>query len=218
MTKIDKDKVAVRYGTVKWESRAKIMDAEGKEMDDDAMPLKFGGVAAVVDSVTDMGWFEEVVARGAFDDAISRTDVDIRVLANHREDNLLGRTKAKTARVFVNNAGDLEYEWLPDYENPLHVQWARSIMRGDCTQSSFTFYIESDKWEYKDEQRAKSKRTILKVKEILDVAPVTFPAYEDTTSEARSSLQHYEASLQQQEESADLDLLTIEIIKNKNHA
>lgn len=213
-TKIDNTKLAVRYGSVHWEKRSMGESQEGEGMENE-LPKKFGGIAAVIDRTTDLGWFEEKIARGAFDDALARTDVDIRVLGNHREDNLLGRTKAETAKVFVNADGNLEYEWIPDYENPTHCSFARSIMRGDITQSSFSFYIESDQWEYKDEQRTKSRRTILKVRQIMDVAPVTFPAYEDATAEARSSLQQYETMLQQNTNTHDIDLLKIYKLKTK---
>ena len=183
----------------------------------DGMPKEIGGIAAVVNSVTDLGYFEEVINPGAFDYALSR-EYDIRCLFNHEAELILGRTKADTCNVFVNADGNLEYTWIPDYENPTHMSVVRSIMRGDITQSSFSFYVESDKWDYRDDQREKSMRTILEVRQLLDVAPVTFPAYEDATAEARNSLQQHKLILQQQEESADLDLLTIEIIKNKNHA
>ena len=106
--------------------------------DGEGMPKEIGGIAAVINSVTDLGYFEEVIMAGAFDNALSK-DYDIRCLFNHEADLILGRTKADTCKVFVNGDGNLEYTWVPDYENPTHMSVVRSIMRGDITQSSFAF-------------------------------------------------------------------------------
>ena len=110
---------------------------------DDGLPTEFGGVAAVVDTVTDLRFFEEKIERGAFDEVL---DHDVRVLFNHDPSAMLGRTKSGTAKVYLNSDGHLEYTWQPDYENPLHVQVARSIMRGDVTQSSFAFTVDEYAW------------------------------------------------------------------------
>ncbi len=64
----------------------------------DAMPKELGGIAAVVNSVTDLGYFEEVIAPGAFDYALQK-DYDIRCLFNHESELILGRTKANTCKV-----------------------------------------------------------------------------------------------------------------------
>ena len=113
--------------------------------DGEGMPKEIGGIAAVINSVTDLGYFEEVIMAGAFDNALSK-DYDIRCLFNHEAELILGRTKANTCKVFVNGDGNLEYTWVPDYENPTHMSVVRSIMRGDITQSSFAFTIKEQTW------------------------------------------------------------------------
>ena len=154
--------------------------SEGEEM-----PKEFGGIAAVVNTVTDLRFFEEKIEPGAFDDAIND---DVRVLFNHEAEAILGRTKANTARVFVNSDGNLEYTWVPDYENPLHMQVARSIMRGDITQSSFAFTVKEYSWTKSEKYGDMSMHVVRKIDRLLDVSPVTYPAYEDTLAEARSIL------------------------------
>ena len=149
------------------------------------MPEEFGGIAAVVNSTTDLRFFEERIEPGAFENVL---EDDVRVLFNHDADAILGRTKSNTAKVWVNGDGNLEYSWKPDYENPLHKQVARSIMRGDITQSSFAFTIEDYSWEKSDKYGDNSTHVIRKIKELMDVSPVTYPAYQDTISEARSIL------------------------------
>jgi HK97 family phage prohead protease len=153
--------------------------------DGEGMPKEIGGIAAVVNSVTDLGYFEEVIMAGAFDDALAK-DYDIRCLFNHEADLILGRTKADTCRVFVNGDGNLEYTWVPDYENPTHMSVVRSIMRGDITQSSFAFTIKEQTWSESTKYGTMGKRTIKVIEDLYDVSPVTYPAYEETEADARS--------------------------------
>jgi len=70
------------------------------------MPKEIGGIAAVINSVTDLGYFEEVIEGGAFDNALNK-EYDIRCLFNHEAELILGRTKANTCKVFVNADGNL---------------------------------------------------------------------------------------------------------------
>ena len=155
--------------------------------DGEGMPKEIGGIAAVVNSATDLGYFEEVILPGAFDYALSK-EYDIRCLFNHEAELILGRTKADTCKVFVNADGNLEYTWVPDYENPTHVSVVRSIMRGDITQSSFAFTIKEQTWADSTKYGTMGKRTIKVIEDLYDVSPVTYPAYEETEADARSAM------------------------------
>ena len=155
--------------------------------DGEGMPKEIGGIAAVVNSATDLGYFEEVILPGAFDYALSK-EYDIRCLFNHEAELILGRTKADTCKVFVNADGNLEYTWVPDYENPTHMSVVRSIMRGDITQSSFAFTIKEQTWSESTQYGTMGKRTIKVIDELFDVSPVTYPAYEETEADARSAM------------------------------
>ena len=176
----------------------------------DGMPSEVGGIAAVVNSVTDLGYFEEVITTGAFDNALSQ-DYDIRCLFNHEAELILGRTKANTCKVFVNADGNLEYTWVPDYENPTHVSVVRSIMRGDITQSSFAFTIKEQTWSESTKYGTMGKRTIKVIDQLFDVSPVTYPAYEDTEADARSIAQLRDQELEI--ESAKLSQVSADILK-----
>lgn len=148
----------------------------------DEFPKEVRGIAAVVNSTTDLGWFEEDIAVGAFDDALND---DVRALGNHDPNIVLGRTGAGTAKIWVEN-DHLHYSFIPDEKNPIHVSWVRSIQRGDVNQSSFAFEIESETWSKSEKYGNYGKRTINKVSRLWDVSPVTYPAYNDTTVAARS--------------------------------
>ena len=184
----------------------------------DGMPKEIGGIAAVVNSVTDLGYFEEVITPGAFDYALSR-EYDIRCLFNHEAELILGRTKAETCKVFVNADGNLEYTWIPDYENPTHMSVVRSIMRGDITQSSFAFTIKEQSWADSTKYGTMGKRTIKIIDELFDVSPVTYPAYSDTEADARSIIKMRDEELQIQaaeQSQIDADILKVALLRYKN--
>ncbi len=134
------------------------------------------GYAAVYNSDSEwMGGFYEQIAKGAFDDVM---DNDTRAYWNHDESLLLGRVSSGTLRMSTDDRG-LYYEVdLPNtsYANDL----VELMKRGDVNQSSFAFLIERDRWEERD---GKTYRIIEKVSRLLDVSPVSQPAYPDATSE-----------------------------------
>jgi HK97 family phage prohead protease len=182
------------------------------------MPKEIGGIAAVINSVTDLGYFEEVIERGAFDNALNK-EYDIRCLFNHEAELILGRTKANTCNVFVNGDGNLEYTWVPDYENPTHMSVVRSIMRGDITQSSFAFTIKEQKWSESAKYGTMGKRTITVIEDLYDVSPVTYPAYADTEADARSivALRDQEQEIEEAKRSqASADVLKLALLRYAN--
>ena len=182
------------------------------------MPKEIGGIAAVINSVTDLGYFEEVIEQGAFDNALSK-EYDIRCLFNHEAELILGRTKASTCNVFVNADGNLEYTWIPDYENPTHMSVVRSIMRGDITQSSFAFTIKEQKWSESEKYGSMGKRTITIIEDLYDVSPVTYPAYQDTEADARSvvALRDQEREIEEAKRSqAAADVLKLALLRYEN--
>jgi len=190
-----------------------IARAEGE-----GMPKVIGGIAAVINSVTDLGYFEEVIEQGAFDNALSK-EYDIRCLFNHEAELILGRTLSGTCNVFVNGDGNLEYTWVPDYENPTHMSVVRSIMRGDITQSSFAFTIKEQKWSDSTKYGSMGKRTITMIEDLYDVSPVTYPAYADTEADARSvvALRDQEREIEEAKRSqAAADVLKLALLRYEN--
>jgi HK97 family phage prohead protease len=182
------------------------------------MPKEIGGIAAVINSVTDLGYFEEVIERGAFDYALSK-EYDIRCLFNHEAELILGRTLSGTCNVFVNGDGNLEYTWVPDYENPTHMSVVRSIMRGDITQSSFAFTIKEHKWSDSTKYGTMGKRTITVIEDLYDVSPVTYPAYADTEADARSivAMRDEEREIESAKQSqAAADILKLALLRYEN--
>lgn len=145
----------------------------------DDKPATITGIAALYYDGTPnsefdfYGHFTERIMPGAFDRAIREDDV--RALFNHNENLILGRTRAGTLRLSSEPTG-LGYSVdVPDTSAGRDV--ATSIERGDVTGSSFSFIATDSRWLKVDEVDI---REIISVR-LLDVSPVTYPAYENTS-------------------------------------
>lgn len=139
------------------------------------MPPKIVGYGAVFNSRSeDLGGFTEIIAPGAFDSVL---DDDVRGLFNHDENIVLGRTVSGTMNLSVDETG-LRYEIIPPDTQLVRDMVISPMKRGDVSQSSFGFFVEDDEW--KEESVGVITRTITKVGRLLDVSPVTYPAYPDT--------------------------------------
>lgn len=146
------------------------------------------GYAAVFNTETVIaGLFRERISPGAFADAIQGDDV--RALFNHNPDYVLGRNTAGTLALEEDERG-LGYEIVPP-----DTQVARDLMvsvsRGDVNQSSFGFSVQGpddEEWDFSETERGLLPLRTIKRAKLYDVSPVTYPAYEETTAEARSIL------------------------------
>jgi HK97 family phage prohead protease len=175
----------------------------------------FEGYAARFNSPTDLGYFTEEIMPGAFDSVMND---DVRGLFNHDPDVVLGRTKSGTMQVVIDERG-AKYKIKYNANDPDHVRVMEKVKRGDVSQSSFAFSIESENIVRKED--AKVHRQITKLKRWYDVAPVTYPAYTDTSVAARSidSLKEEEKRMQEKDESErkqlENDLYLRDITKRK---
>lgn len=141
-------------------------------------------------------WTEEIAAN-AFDDVLGD---DVRVLFNHKDSHILGRTKSGTAKVWKDGDG-LRYAWKNEPQITYANDLAISIRRGDVDQSSFGFTSADEHSDYRTYTRADGKRVhkrlINKIDTLFDVSPVTYPANPNTeAAEARDLISMYEAGEQ----------------------
>jgi hypothetical protein len=162
----------------------KVSELRVKYGKDDNKPM-ITGYAAVFNKLSeDLGYFREKIQPGAFKEAIKVSDA--RALFNHNPDYVLGRQSNETLRLKEDDKG------LYMEVDPPDTQFIRDLViapieRGDIREQSFGFIVESDKWENLDDKSDKEPiRTILKIAELFDVSPVTFPAYPDTAVAVRS--------------------------------
>jgi HK97 family phage prohead protease len=123
-------------------------------------------------------WPGEIVERinpGAFDRAVREDDV--RALFNHDPSRILGRNKAGTLSLSVDAVG-LRYEIDPPDSAGDVVE---AIRRGDITGSSFGFLPGVT--TFREEKQDGKPVTIIEraAVSLLDVSPVTYPAYESAS-------------------------------------
>lgn len=155
-----------RSGLSKFETRE---DNEAKYIE---------GYFVVFDSVYHM-WegASESVDRHAFDETL---DNDIRCLINHDSTLVLGRNKAGTLELRVDDRG----LWGRVMVNPKDqdaVNLYERVRRGDVDQCSFGFQILDESTERDGE----SVHWTIKKVDLHEVSVCTFPAYEATGVTAR---------------------------------
>lgn len=139
----------------------------------DGETVKVSGYAAVFNEETDIGGlFREVIEPGAFKDAIGRDDVVF--LINH--DGLpLARTRSGTLTLREDERG-LYMETELDATDPEVKSIVPKMKRGDLDKMSFAFFPDVQEWD--DTGETPLRR--VKKASLVDVAIVTFPAYEGT--------------------------------------
>jgi HK97 family phage prohead protease len=108
---------------------------------------------------------------------------DVRCLGNHSPNILFGRTKNNTATISLTAEGHLQYKCdMPN--TTIANDWLELIARGDVNQSSFGFYIKDDEWIERTGETP--LRIIHQLERLVDVSPVTYPAYPQTSVAKRS--------------------------------
>ncbi len=151
----------------------------------DGDELKITGYAAKFGKWSlDLGGFKEKIRKGAFDEALEKSDV--RALKNHDPNLLLGRTSSGTLELKTNSVGLRMEIDPPDTNTGRDI--IEEIRRKDITGCSFSFTTLEDDWKYPEDGSV--ERTIIKIGELFDVGPVTYPAYPDTSVAARSMDAH----------------------------
>jgi hypothetical protein len=148
------------------------------------MATTISGYAAVFDQETVIaGLFREKIRRGAFKAAIQRDD--IRAAFNHSPDHILGRTAAGTLRLAEDERG-LRYTITVNEADPDAASVHAKIERADVSGSSFWFAVEDpdrDEVWTRDDPKKLPLRTLLRL-QLIDVGPVAYPAYVQSTAAA----------------------------------
>ena len=176
-------------------------EARAKKSDDGKMVI--GGYGALFNRYTNLGWYAEVVSPGFFDGI---KDDRCACLLNHEPSQVLGRKSNGTLTLKVDEKG-LEYESkLPSSRGDVH----ELISEGYIYESSFAFTIAKAVWEEVDRSMLAGHlsetdldelayggkvwvRRLEKGRELFDVSPVTFAAYEGTTTDTRIARRSFEA-------------------------
>ncbi len=141
----------------------------------------------------DLGGFREVILPGAFDHLIDQRRKDaaeVVALFNHDPSQLLGRTSAKTLRLWSDDTG-LHYEIDPVPNTSLGRDLVEHLRLGNVRGSSFAFTVAEEKGG--EDENGYPVRYVHKAAGLYDVSPVVNPAYDATTVNVRS-MQEYIAA------------------------
>lgn len=134
---------------------------------------------------TDLGWYDEIIERGALD----TTDLkDVRMLINHNVDMIpLARSRNNTVNSTMQLMPDdngMAIKVSLDIENNNDARSLYSaVSRGDIDGMSFMFTVDRDSWDDPDSEHP--TRHILSIRRVFEVSAVTFPAYSRTSIQAR---------------------------------
>ena len=170
------------------------------------------GRPIVYEAKTDLGYFDEVIARGALDGADLR---DVRFLVNHNTSMIpLARSRRNNGNSTMKLSTDFDGMSMDfvklDVENNSDARALYSaVQRGDITGMSFCFSIDAQEWL--DLESDHPTRRITKIGKVVEISAVTFPAYDSTEISARSkealeSARHeLESAREQRAKSVDTD-------------
>ena len=176
------------------------------------------GRPIVYDSKTNLGWFDEIIERGALDNADLK---DVRFLVNH-DTNMIPLARSRnnnansTMQMSVDDEGMAIRVNLDTENNSDARNLYSAIKRGDISGMSFMFGIDSEEWE--DLESEHPTRRIKEIARVLEVSAVTFPAYEATEISARDkeALDNAKATLDSaRSQSLENDKAELELAKAK---
>lgn len=155
-----------------------LSEIELREEDD---KLIFVGHASVFDRLSeDLGGFRERIQRGAFRKVLD-ANPDVRFLFNHDANHVMARTKAGTMELREDPKGLRVYAELAPTTMAKDLRIL--VKRGDVDGMSFAFSVDKDVWADEDGELT---RTIVSFRELFDVGPVVYPAYQQTDASMRA--------------------------------
>jgi uncharacterized protein len=166
-----------------------------------AQSRTIGGYAAVFNRNSEnLGGFIEQVNPEFFNRALSVGWGAVVCRFNHQDNYLLGATYSGTLRLSKDNVG-LNYDVdLPECRGDV----LEMVGRNDIRSSSFAFQCYEDEWRTND--NGYPVRMLMSGK-LIDVAPVTVPAYPDATVGLRSLARFVGAPIEDVVARADTDEL-----------
>ena len=167
------------------EKRAYMCDVNTREDEKHGNVLE--GIPIVYDVATDIGgMWKEIIDRGALDQADLK---DVRFLVNHDVDSIpLARSRNNnensTMQMTVEPDGLHVRVDLDTEGNPRAKELYSAVRRQDVSGMSFMFSVKADSWDDLDSEYP--TRHITALDKVFEVSAVTFPAYEQTSINARS--------------------------------
>lgn len=136
------------------------------------------GYALLFNTPSDGLGFEEVIEQGALEGVVSKSNI-FALLDHDKGRGILARSKngKGTLELGIDEKG-LKYRFEAP-KTALGDELLEYLRRGEITESSFCFTVESETWEKKEDDSW--KRIIHKFDELFDVSPVYDAAYSATS-------------------------------------
>lgn len=131
---------------------------------------------------------------------------DVRAFYDHQSSNLLGRTKTGTLQLNTDDSGLKFRLQLPNTQLGRDVY--ELVKRGDLSQCSFGFIVQSDTWSY-NANTDTYHRTIDQIGKLVEVSLVSIPAYDDTTV---AVAQRSQKAFKEQKRKLELELDILELM------
>lgn len=170
------------------------MDGETRHLEGYAAVFFNGQAGSQYDLIP--GQLIERIMPGAFDATLR--EHDIRCLFNHDPSEILGRNRAGTLALTIDENG-LRYSCqLPSHSVGMKV--AEAVTRRDVTGCSIGMDVQEQRW-IDNAETGVTIREIIRIK-LWDVGPVTFPAYEGTEVDVRSVQDEAERYFKRQRDQA----------------
>ena len=166
------------------------------------------GYGLKFDVVADLGWFTESFRSGAFSETLD----DVRYLIGHDYTRPAVARSQKTMTLAEDDTG-LHYEMSLDMRSPDVMSLAVAVDRGDIDKASIGFYFPRSKdyefTEGDEDEGTKDHYEIVRVRELIEISAVNWPAHESSDLQPARSLTSAAADTYIHNQRMKLELLTI---------
>lgn len=162
-------------------------DFEVRAEEDEKHGHMLTGRPIVYNQRTNLGWYDEIIEAGALDNADL---TDVMFLVNHNTSMIpLARSRNNnensTMQLTVDEDGMLIRVDLDTENNADARSLYSAVSRGDISGMSFIFIVDKDKDSWDDQDSKHPTRHIRSLRKVFEVSAVTFPAYAQTSIQAR---------------------------------
>ncbi len=135
---------------------------------------ELSGYAAVYGQIAPIGNFDERIVSGAFNRSLSN-GADVRALYNHRDSDVIARRSAGTLKLSEDDKGLRFHMRIPNTQAARDL--VENIRHGNISGMSIGFVVKKERWTRSGDR---ALRSLVEV-DLIEVSPVTFPAYEGTS-------------------------------------
>lgn len=157
----------------------------------------------------DMNMWGKPFKEKVSDRALDGVSLDKVIASVNHDFKVLARSDKGTLNLSIDTVG-LKYE-LKVPKTTAGRDALEDVKNGNLAGSSFTFTTKEDKWLIKKDEKEIDERTILKIDKLIELGPVSMPAYPDST--VKVAKRSYDIAFSEVNKNKDDE--KIKTIKNK---